>query len=632
MADLKWIFNRLKAMSLPEIMWRIQQKQLEGQERKRFNNAQIGVCDEVFSSKYGGLVFDLSAFGLNLENEDYSLNEEIDLLGFDYAKYKGRWLAGFQTENDWPLEFSYELEYKQRDEIGDARTNWELNRHFQLLLLAKNYYATRDKKYLKDFEDQFESWNQLNPFLTGINWTSTMEFAIRAINWMFILAFLRDDVPGKLKDQIATGTINMVDYVEKHRSRYSSANNHLLVEAAAIGIAGFAFNYTPWKETAMSILSEELYKQNYSDGINKELSLHYQVFGMEAYALMAYFLVNNGESIPDSWTLMLKRQCEYVSNCRGKHGEVVVFGDDDEGKILDLVGKGSNRYAFVLQFFGCLLDERFDPMEQIEETIKWLFSKEIIEESKKKPLYDNSHSVCYPEGGNSILKSRDGKILIGFDHAALGFGNIAAHGHADALSFQLFFEGEPVLIDPGTYIYHCNLPMRNQLRKTCNHNTVTINGKDQSQMLGAFLWGKKADCIYEGYEEDDDKKIVLTANHNGYAPIAHRRKIQYDNNNKLVLQDSIVSCSVGDEIEITFILNPSWELSVEGSFAVASTKNAAVHFEAKSDNPFVLAVETTLHSPSYGVIEATRKMVLRARAEKENLAFTTTIVVKDLKN
>ena len=57
---------------------------------------------------------------------------------------KKNWHAGFQTANQWPDEFSYFLDYKQRDDIGDARTNWELNRHFQFALLAKNYFVSHD--------------------------------------------------------------------------------------------------------------------------------------------------------------------------------------------------------------------------------------------------------------------------------------------------------------------------------------------------------------------------------------------------------------------------------------------------------------------------------------------------------
>ena len=83
------------------------------------------------------------------------------------------------------------------------------------------------------------------------------------------MAFLEDVDELELKRKLAVGAINMVDHIEQHRSRFSSANNHLLVEAAAIGIAGFAFSYKPWVTLAIEILTEELERQNYGDGVNK---------------------------------------------------------------------------------------------------------------------------------------------------------------------------------------------------------------------------------------------------------------------------------------------------------------------------------------------------------------------------
>ena len=116
------------------------------------------------------------------------------------------------------------------------------------------------------------------------------------------------------------------------------------------------------------------------------------------------------------------------------------------------------------------------------ENLNWLFSTEDCNIALSKSLYQVPLDACYKCGGNTILRSRDHRILIGIDHAALGFGTIAAHGHADALSFQMYVNGLPVFIDPGTYIYHCDIESRNAYRKTENHNTVCINGRDQSEM------------------------------------------------------------------------------------------------------------------------------------------------------
>lgn len=186
------------------------------------------------------------------------------------------------------------MNYKQCDSIGDARTNWELNRHFQFTLLAKAFYITRNENYLNELKDDWENWNKSNPFLHGISWTSVMEVAIRSISWMYTLAFLKkadiQDTP--LQKGLEIGILNMTGYITRHYSRFSSANNHLIVEATAIGLAGFCFNYKPWKDLSIQILTSELPIQNYEDGVNKELSLHYQSFVMEAYALMSHCMTN----------------------------------------------------------------------------------------------------------------------------------------------------------------------------------------------------------------------------------------------------------------------------------------------------------------------------------------------------
>lgn len=76
------------------------------------------------------------------------------------------------------------------------------------------------------------------------------------------------------------------------------------------------------------------------------------------------------------------------------------------------------------------------------ENLNWLFSTEDCNIALSKSLYQVPLDACYKCGGNTILRSRDHRILIGIDHAALGFGTIAAHGHADALSFQMYVNKE----------------------------------------------------------------------------------------------------------------------------------------------------------------------------------------------
>lgn len=492
------------------------------------------------------MIFDENALGLNFTNDKYALNTDIHLLGgYDYVAFKKMWHCGFQTSQSWPRIFSYDLDYKQNDSIGDARTNWELNRNFQFALLAKDYFISGEDTYLEELKDLFDDWNQANPFLTGIAWTSIMEVAIRSISWMYCLAFLKKTKNdcGIIIEHLENGIINMVDYVSRHYSRFSSANNHLLVEAASIAIAGYAFQRQKWIALSIKILTEEIGKQNYADGVNKELSLHYQTFGMEAYALVAHVMVSNGGEIPKQWLEMLPKMCEYVSHCIWKE-RIIEFGDDDEGKILDLKGKKLFHPEYVLQLCSLVLNKRYSSFSDVNETVNWLFDNNAISHIRQLPLYDNTKSRCFDIGGNSFLRDISDRIIIGIDHADLGFGSIAAHGHADALSFQMLVDGNTIFTDPGTYIYHCNLHDRNEFRKTINHNTLCINSKDQSEMLGAFLWGRKAKAKIISFKTTENKD-ELFVEHDGYMPIIHKRCFNFDKvKDTIVIKDVLTKdCS-----------------------------------------------------------------------------------------
>ena len=287
----------------------------------------------------------------------------------------------------------------------------------------------------------------------------------------------------------------------------------------------------PWNE-AIRILTEELPRQNYSDGVNKEMSLHYQSFVMEAYGLLYLLMLKNKIKIPSIWKRYLTSMSEFLADSIDESGSVIEFGDSDEGKLLDLKGEIENYYQYVLNLMSCILDKKYTDSDW-HENLYWIVPSQLrIEKKKYVPALAN----CRKDGGYTFLRSQDRKILIGIDHADLGFGSIAAHGHADALSFQMFIDGMPIFVDPGTYLYHCGLKKRNVFRKTENHNTITVNEKDQSEMLGAFLWGKRANCKLINFENTPDKTI-LVAEHDGYHPIIHRRIFEFDGNRKLFIKD-----------------------------------------------------------------------------------------------
>ncbi len=622
MSKLQWYFNRLRAMNLPEVGWRLQQKRLQGQEKKLLGKRDVAVTAYLFDSRLQSLRFNPDKIGLNFENVAFHQNTAIHILGgYDYEMYKDRWSAGFQTDREWGNEFSYSLSYKQKDDIGDARTNWELNRHFQFALLAKAYYATGDKKYAEKLERLFADWNANNTFLHGISWTSVMEVAIRCIQWTVALAFLRKKgytANGALLMDMETGIKNMASYIAQHYSRFSSANNHLLVEATAIAYAGFALDYKPWKHLAIRILDEELLKQNYEDGVNMEMALHYQTFGMEAYALVMHLMQRNGMAVPASWKNMLGKQCEFVACSMVSETKACEFGDNDEGKIIDLEGGEICHYRYLLQLCSLILGKRYERFEKVSESIAWMYPASDIKNVRKFPLWIPSESRTFEQGGYSFLRSNDGKVVIGIDHAPLGFGSIAAHGHADALSFQLYVDGKCFLGDPGTYIYHCNLEKRNEYRRSCNHNTIWVQGEEQSQMMGAFLWGKKAETKLTESAFASEKDELQGECHwqNGFKHIRHfefnkEESVGKSENgkNKLVVNDELQASAEG---YATLLLHPACSVSIDAESAIVKRDGIVLRIEAD----VAPQIETAWYSEEYGKEENTSKLIYKLKNNK----------------
>ena len=631
MKKITWYINRLKAMNPLEILWRLQQKRLQQSEKATLYKSRQPVFKAALQKRLSLLTPHAERIYINEDNQSFSLFWEQSLFEkFPYSEFETRWNAGFQTDQNWPYDAcSYDIQISQREDIGDIRTNWELSRHYQFCGLSKNYYLTGDSAYLEKLSELFYDWNDKNRFLCGVEWTSAMEIAIRVNSWIYTYCFLslafkkHGTQDRQLLSDLSHGILIMTDYILKHRARYSSANNHLIVEMYAVATAGIFYDYEPFFKTAFRILTEELNRQNTSDGVNREMSLHYQSFVMEAYGLLLLNCRHNGLKFPEASLKMLSKMSEFLCDCCGNFGETVVFGDNDEGKILDLSGKAFDHYRYVLELMSLLLDRRYLDLDNLNENLCWLFGSKDLTKAKNKPLYESAPVRCYREGGYTLLRSKSRIILIGIDHADLGFGSLAAHGHADALSFQMFVNGKPVFCDPGTYNYHISKKLRDDLRKTQNHNTVCIDNKDQSQILGAFLWGRKAQCRLTELK-DGEQGVKLSAKQNGYAPIAVARRFHFNRENELSVTDIIKGTADGFG---TFVFSPDCTLKITGK-NTAEAESASSKICIEFCGNIELSVTAVPYSESYCSLKETTALRYAFTAE-DAAEITAKITVFD---
>lgn len=102
---------------------------------------------------------------------------------------------------------------------------------------------------------------------------------------------------------------------------------------------------------------------------------------------------------------------------------------------------------------------------------------------------------------------------------------LPAHAQADCLTFELCVDGKRVIIDPGTSTYE---PGERRMWERCTpaHNTVAIDGENQTEVWATFRAARLAKPLLER-AEDDGEVITVIGSHNGYERLKgkprHRR-------------------------------------------------------------------------------------------------------------
>jgi len=497
------------------------------------------------------------------------------------------WDHELKRNIDTPLEFAPWMNYRDTQSYGHFKYFWELGRFQHLITLAKAYHLTGKEEYASEVAEQIESFVKQCPYLLGIHWIMPMEASIRLVSIAWIVAFMKE----YLKHNVETCNLieqiikSHVDYIANNFSRFSSANNHLIGEVTGVFLASFCFEglegMARYKHRMYEMLCKEISLQFYSDGVNKEQATHYHISCYNCFLLAGLLGHKNGLEFPKEYWDVLEKGVEYISAMHNDDNSVPNIGDSDDGKTI-LLSESDYNQAQSLLATSAVLFKRGDfkaKAKYFDEMSLWLLGRtgkqvfDALDPDEKKTLPEK-----FEEGGYYILSDNSAsKAKIIFDCGPLGFGSIAAHGHADTLSFMLYVDGCQFFIDPGTYTFEAENPYRNYFRSTAAHNTISIDGKDQSEMAGAFLWGRKANSFIEEWVSNNEISRV-TGWHDGYKrlddPVVHRRTIELNKKQSTVsikdyieaklLHDICMYFHLAPECEITGIKRNQWKIINKG--------------------------------------------------------------------
>lgn len=537
-----------------------------------------------------------------LKDANKILKHKFDLLGSGIVELDEniRWNQDFKNGFIWGNKFYRDIKIIDLENNADVKVPWELSRFQHLFTLGKAYWITSDLKYFKEAKKEILDWIEKNPIYYGVNWTCTMDVAIRAVNLIFFYFHFQDLIE-KDKSFFKEFNENLYQHGEyiylNLEKSLELANNHYLSNLVGLIFLGIYFKDLKYKKTnkwlnfSLKEMEKEMFIQNNQDGTNYETSTSYHRLVLELMFYPTLLLKLNNLSFSNKYEKRLEKMFEFLAIITKPNGKFPLIGDVDNGRLVIL----SNYYDWevndarnIISLGGEYFNNKFlkeVSSNELEDKI-WVFGiKNIYQEKFSK------ESKKFENGGYYLLQNN--KIYCLIRCGELSLRGQGGHSHNDQLSIELNIDGEDFFVDTGTGVYTADKNIRNLFRSTKQHNTVYILPYEQNNFNDNELFVMKeqtfSKCmIFENNYFEGEHYGFLSKNN-----CIHKRKV-YLKKNTLIVEDfafnakGIVCFNLNKDVII--------EKKEGGIILKKNKKEIKMNFKNK------YRIEESLISPKYGEI------------------------------
>jgi hypothetical protein len=400
-------------------------------------------------------------------------------------------------------------------------------------LAASGEPDARDPEYYaREFRCQVLDFIACNPPRFGVNWASAMDVALRAVNWLAAYDLLRSALNAAVGASFdpAFETLFARSIYEHGRhicanlaDHPSLQNNHYLAELAGLVFVGAylpsSAETSAWLALGVRELERQVCRQFHPDGGNFESSTGYHRLSAELViyttalvlglppekqaVLLSQAQTRNGarEVFSAEYRQRVARMATFTASITKPGGHVPQFGDNDDGRFLCLqpVMDGAGHidrldHRHLVAAANGLL--RRPDLAIIAPEGEWLetglvakLARGLTISSESIPSAPPIGAVAlagqpglgcraFPDSGLYLYYSKRLYLAIRCECSAPSL--ISGHTHSDNLSFELAFDGQDFVVDPGAYLYTPLSGRRNQFRSAGMHNLLTWEGGDQN--------------------------------------------------------------------------------------------------------------------------------------------------------
>jgi len=430
-----------------------------------------------------------------------SVQKRGRLLSFvSFADRPESYLDGEFTFLNLPHSFTDSIDWNY---LGYGKL-WAYNLNYFDYLHQSSMTTDVGLKLIGDFIDQADSNREgMEPY----------PISLRGINWIKFL--VKHEVADKRIDSaLYAQYLILLDNIEYHLM-----GNHLLENGFSLLIGGIYFSDQKLLQKGEEIVTTQLEEQVLDDGVHFERSPMYHAILLERILDCLNLSQQNPQFELSQYTYLQTKSREMLGWLRE-----ITFENGDWPMVNDSA-------------WGIAASTReiIDYADRLSITPQ----QSKLSESGYRRFKENGLEICMDVGD------------IGPDY-------IPGHAHSDTLSFVLHHNETPIIVDPGVSTYEAN-ERRRMERSTEMHNTVMVEGREQSEVWSAFRVGKRA---YAEILEESDHSVK--ASHSGYKDLGVRHVRSWSLNNKvLTITDEIIGKDVRS---IAYIhLHPELSVTRQGT-------------------------------------------------------------------
>ena len=429
---------------------------------------------------------------------------------------------------------------------------------------------------------QMTDWIASNPQFHGAGW-EPYPVSLRLVNWSYAIARIvtRQSLPHEIIKSYALQAAWLAANLEHHLKA-----NHLFANAKALVFVGLILDGTlagRLLDTSVVLLERELDKQFLDDGGHFERSPMYHAILTADLLELAELMRANPERVPATLVTTIEaratRALEFALGTAMPDGTIALFNDAAH----DIAPTPNTLLRYARNVLG--------------------FSN---------PISSGGAVRSFEASGYFMVRDGDDALII--DCGEIGPDYQPGHAHCDMLSFELAFAGQRIVTDTGTFDYEPSVERR-YARSTRAHNTVDVDGTEQSEIWGVFRVGRRARPIYAHLKAGPEGAFFCGA-HNGYhhlpGRVTHVREIDVGENFSVQIRDRVEG---GGTHHAVSRLHFAHGLEVAARGACFEVRSA--HAEPLAVIDDISAAEVTLEQtdryPEFGLRQRGTSLIMSAR-------------------